>query len=148
MKAFHFKVGGAFQWPPAKEDVGQPAGPSVFMDPNQNSQQNVQQTQQSYQQNIQSNQQSQQQSYSFQQQSSTQQSFQQTTQQKPVSILKQTQQPTENSLRPQQNMQQESYSPGPGQQVTAPRRGKGELKQQQPGMRTPICGACDDQIRF
>ena len=32
--------------------------------------------------------------------------------------------------------------------MTAPRRGKGELKQQQPGMRTPICGACDGQIRL
>ena len=37
---------------------------------------------------------------------------------------------------------------GPGQNVVAPRRGMGVLKQQQPGMRVPVCGACDSQIRF
>ena len=243
-----FKVGGAFQWPPPKEDEGQEAVQSAFMDPNQSSQQNVQQTQQAYQQNVQS----QQQSYSLQQQSSNQQTTQQNqtngvslqsqpqqqnwngalnkdkagqasnaedftkqfmgqmyggqtqqasvpqqpSQPKPVSILKNTQpqsqessnlaqqsmksqqqsfsyqqqssqqsstmtqqtqpkpilkntqpSPSQNTLQPDQSFQQETYSPGPGQQVTAPRRGKGELHQQQPGMRTPICGACDGQIR-
>ena len=36
---------------------------------------------------------------------------------------------------------------GPGQNVTAPKRGRGILQQQQPGMRTPLCGACEQQIR-
>ena len=36
---------------------------------------------------------------------------------------------------------------GPGQNVTAPKRGRGVLQQQQPGMRTPLCGACEQQIR-
>ena len=35
----------------------------------------------------------------------------------------------------------------PGQNVTAPKRGRGVLQQQQPGMRTPLCGACEQQIR-
>jgi len=39
-------------------------------------------------------------------------------------------------------------APGPGQNMTAPRRGMGVLKQQLPGMRIPICGACEGQIRF
>ena len=120
----------------------------------ENSQQTVQQTQQSYQQNVESKQ-----TYSYQQQqqqSTTTNSVQvppaQNNVSKPVSILKQSlptmpvAQPSENNLKPQQPAP-EAYSPGPGQQMTAPRRGKGELKQQQPGMRTPICGACDGQIR-
>ena len=126
--------------------------------PMDNSQQTVQQTQQSYQQNVESKQTSY--SYQQQQQSTTtnsQQSVQvppaQNNVSKPVSILKQSlptmpvAQPSENNLKPQQPTPPEAYSPGPGQQMTAPRRGKGELKQQQPGMRTPICGACDGQIR-
>ena len=36
---------------------------------------------------------------------------------------------------------------GPGQNVSAPRRGRGVLQQQKPGMRVPMCGFCDDQIR-
>jgi len=36
---------------------------------------------------------------------------------------------------------------GPGQNVSAPRRGRGVLQQQKPGMRVPMCGYCDDQIR-
>ena len=36
---------------------------------------------------------------------------------------------------------------GPGQNVSAPVRGKGVLTQQAPGMRVPLCGACDGQIR-
>jgi len=34
-----------------------------------------------------------------------------------------------------------------GQNVSAPRRGRGVLQQQQPGMRVPMCGSCDTQIR-
>ena len=34
-----------------------------------------------------------------------------------------------------------------GQNMTAPRRGKGVLKQQEPGMRVPHCGGCTEQIR-
>ena len=41
-----------------------------------------------------------------------------------------------------------SYTPGPGQSLTAPKRGRGEIYEQQPGMRAPICGACDAHIRF
>ena len=41
-----------------------------------------------------------------------------------------------------------SYTPGPGQSLTAPKRGRGEMCEQQPGMRAPICGACDAHIRF
>ncbi|XP_023320569.1 PDZ and LIM domain protein Zasp isoform X4 [Eurytemora carolleeae] len=36
---------------------------------------------------------------------------------------------------------------GPGQNVSAPVRGRGVLTQQRPGMRVPMCGACDGQIR-
>ena len=36
---------------------------------------------------------------------------------------------------------------GPGQNVSAPRRGRGVLQQQQPGMRVPMCGSCNNQIR-
>ena len=36
---------------------------------------------------------------------------------------------------------------GPGQNVSAPRRGRGVLQQQKPGMRVPMCGNCDNQIR-
>ncbi len=36
---------------------------------------------------------------------------------------------------------------GPGQNVSAPTRGRGVLTQQKPGMRVPMCGACDGQIR-
>lgn len=38
-------------------------------------------------------------------------------------------------------------SVGPGQNVSAPRRGRGVLQQQQPGMRVPMCGSCNNQIR-
>ena len=84
----------------------------------------------------------------------TQQSSQQVTQQKPVSILKQPSsapvsapvsapsQQLNNNISPDLG-----YSPGPGQNVTAPKRGRGELVEQQPGMRVPLCGACDGQIR-
>ena len=37
--------------------------------------------------------------------------------------------------------------PGPGQNLSAPTRGRGVLTQQRPGMRVPMCGACDGQIR-
>ncbi len=36
---------------------------------------------------------------------------------------------------------------GPGQNVSAPTRGRGVLTQQKPGMRVPMCGACEGQIR-
>ena len=36
---------------------------------------------------------------------------------------------------------------GPGQNLIAPKRGRGELKQMTAGMRAPLCGACGDQIR-
>jgi len=36
---------------------------------------------------------------------------------------------------------------GAGQNVCAPRRGRGVLQQQKPGMRTPMCGGCQAQIR-
>ena len=35
----------------------------------------------------------------------------------------------------------------PGTNVTGPNRGQGVLQQQKPGMRTPLCGACESQIR-
>jgi len=35
----------------------------------------------------------------------------------------------------------------PGQNLSAPMRGRGVLTQQKPGMRVPLCGACDGQIR-
>ena len=37
---------------------------------------------------------------------------------------------------------------GPSQNVSAPTRGRGVLTQQKPGMRVPMCGACDGQIRW
>ena len=36
---------------------------------------------------------------------------------------------------------------GPGQNLVAPKRGRGELKQQAAGGRMPLCGACGGQIR-
>ena len=39
-------------------------------------------------------------------------------------------------------------APGPGQNLSAPTRGRGVLTQQRPGMRVPLCGACDGQIRL
>lgn len=36
---------------------------------------------------------------------------------------------------------------GPGQNLIAPKRGTGELKQQTSGMRVPQCGACGGEIR-
>ena len=45
------------------------------------------------------------------------------------------------------NPEPEAPVAGPGQNVIVPRRGKGILQQLQPGMRTPMCGACDSQIR-
>eukprot|EP00092_Neocalanus_flemingeri_P004273 GFUD01004593.1.p1 GENE.GFUD01004593.1~~GFUD01004593.1.p1 ORF type:complete len:858 (-),score=130.03 GFUD01004593.1:824-3397(-) len=42
---------------------------------------------------------------------------------------------------------QELPAAGPGQNVSAPRRGRGVLQQQKPGMRVPMCGNCDNQIR-
>ena len=49
----------------------------------------------------------------------------------------------------QQNQtENNTFTAGPGQTVSAPKRGRGELCQQQPGMRTPICGACDGHIRW
>ena len=36
---------------------------------------------------------------------------------------------------------------GPGQNLIAPKRGRGELKQQAAGGRMPLCGACGGQIR-
>merc|ERR1719361_2031066 len=53
------------------------------------------------------------------------------------------------SLPPPQNDPEPASAPvgGPGQNVTAPKRGRGVLQQQQPGMRTPLCGACKQQIR-
>ena len=41
----------------------------------------------------------------------------------------------------------EAPASGTGQNLIVPRRGKGILQQQQPGMRTPMCGACEAQIR-
>ena len=39
-------------------------------------------------------------------------------------------------------------APGSGQNLVAPKRGKGILTQQRPGLRQPMCGACDGQIRL
>ena len=36
---------------------------------------------------------------------------------------------------------------GKNQNLIVPNRGRGVLQQQQPGMRTPLCGACSSQIR-
>ena len=46
------------------------------------------------------------------------------------------------------NNQQSAPGTGSGQNLTAPKRGKGILTQQRPGMRVPMCGACDGQIRL
>ena len=46
------------------------------------------------------------------------------------------------------NNQQSAPGSGSGQNLTAPKRGKGVLTQQRPGMRVPMCGACDGQIRL
>ena len=35
-----------------------------------------------------------------------------------------------------------------GSNLSAPKRGKGILTQQRPGMRVPMCGACSGQIRW
>ena len=127
-------VGGTFQWPPSKEE-GEEAI-QTFINPNQGSsqtsQQSYEQTHQSYQQTQQSYQQTQQ-SYQQTQQScqQTQQSCHQTsqqTQQPPKPILKHT--PTQQCTESASTQPSESYTPGPGQNVTAPSRGKGVLMQQ------------------
>ena len=43
---------------------------------------------------------------------------------------------------------EEPAAVGPNQNLICPKRGKGVLQQQQPGMRTPVCGACSSQIRW
>lgn len=132
-------VGGSFQWPPAKEEE---VNPPTYIDPKPQSQQLSQQSVQTQQ-----NQSYQQTSYQSQSQQSYSSSQQQVTQQKPVSILKQPTQQQPVQQASQQYAEPETWTPGPGQSVTAPRRGRGELMEQQPGMRTPICGACESQIR-
>ena len=55
----------------------------------------------------------------------------------------------------QQQQQQQPEEPeqppppqvGPGQNLITPRRGKGILKQPQVGMRIPLCGGCQQQVR-
>ena len=167
LKKIYFKkpVGGSVQWPPSREDEdSQPS--STYINPSNNhqigsninsqsqqvsQQQQQQQSQQNYQQSSQQ---------SFQKQTTQQQQSIQTTQQqtttKPVSILKNTQQnsssinaDSSSSKYSQQNQtENNTFAAGPGQTVSAPKRGRGELCQQQPGMRTPICGACDGHIRW
>ena len=41
-----------------------------------------------------------------------------------------------------------SYTPGPGQNTTAPKRDRGEICEQQPGMRAPISGVYNAYFRF
>ena len=147
----NFIVGGQFQWPPAREEEGPTASAPTYIDPRQQQQQQQQQQQNHTQQNYQQSQQQTQQSVTTTTTQQTQQQVNQT-QQKPVSILKHTQQPMgqagPSAETPAGSSQQDSsYTPGPGQSVTAPKRGRGELVQQQPGMRVPLCGACEGQIR-
>ena len=110
-------------------------------------QQQHKQQQQQYQQQQQVQQQQVQQQQQFQQQQFQQQQFQHHQQQQQQvqskSILKQTAPPPAPIPEPEP-----APVVGPGQNVVAPRRGMGVLKQQQPGMRVPVCGACDSQIRF
>ena len=140
------KKGGAFQWPPAREEEG-PSSAPTYIDPNNHqqaqpksllsTQQNSQLSTQQSSQQIQS-----QQHYSYQQTSSVT-----TQQQKPVSILKQPSSQPSSQQYSAPSVEPETFTVGPGQSVTAPRRGKGELQEQKPGMRVPVCGACDGQIR-
>ena len=51
------------------------------------------------------------------------------------------------SAMPRASVPTDKPAAGPGQNVTAPTRGRGVLNQQKPGMRVPMCGACDDPIR-
>ncbi len=51
-----------------------------------------------------------------------------------------------NQPEPEQPQPQQQL--GPGQNLVAPRRGKGILKQPQAGMRIPLCGGCNTQIRL
>ena len=167
LKKIYFKkpVGGSVQWPPSREDEdSQPS--STYINPSNNHQigsninsQSQQVSQQQQQQSQQNYQQSSQQSFqkqTTQQQQSIQTTQQQTTTTKPVSILKNTQQnsssinaDSSSSKYSQQNQtENNTFAAGPGQTVSAPKRGRGELCQQQPGMRTPICGACDGHIRW
>ena len=130
------KIGGSRQWPPPKNEEDQGLS-STYIDPNQlSSQQSKQVFEQQQSQQV------------FQQQQQlSQQVFPQQQQQKPVSILKHSQQTVAEPLLSAQQSAEQSFQAGPGQNVTVPRRGKGELQQQKPGMRVPICGACDGQIR-
>lgn len=143
------KIGGSRQWPPPKNEEDQGLS-STYIDPNQLSSQQSKQVfeQQQHQQSQQVFQQQQQSQQVFQQQQQlSQQVFPQQQQQKPVSILKHSQQTVAEPLLSAQQSAEQSFQAGPGQNVTVPRRGKGELQQQKPGMRVPICGACDGQIR-
>ena len=58
-------------------------------------------------------------------------------------------QPTAPMNQPNAPMNQPASSaPGSGQNLVSPKRGKGILTQQRPGLRQPMCGACDGQIRL
>ena len=52
--------------------------------------------------------------------------------------------PPANSLH---NPAPEAPAAGPGQNVSAPKRGRGVLQQQQHGMRVPVCGGCQAPIK-
>jgi len=148
-------VGGSFQWPPAKEeeDQGATATP-MYINPNSGfgttsyqsdqHQQHVQEEQHHFQQQkhhqVEQSNSTHLESSRLQQQQLKQQPLKPLN--SPQSILKQV------IPNAQMDPLPESIPPtGPGQNVTAPRRGMGVLKQQQPGMRVPLCGGCDTQIR-
>lgn len=124
-------VGGSFQWPPPKEEEedeqGLPASP-MYIDSRQGF------GQESYDQH-----------FSHHHQQFEEQQQQQSIQATPPSILKQTQP----SYQPEPEPEPVPAPVlGPGQNMTTPRRGMGVLKQQLPGMRVPVCGACEGQIRL
>jgi len=57
--------------------------------------------------------------------------------------------PSSNGVQSNQlhNPGPENENLGAGRSVSAPRRGRGVLQQQQPGMRVPVCGGCQAPIR-
>jgi len=58
--------------------------------------------------------------------------------------------PPSNGVQPNNQLHNpgpENENVGAGRSVSAPRRGRGVLQQQQPGMRVPVCGGCQAPIR-
>jgi len=78
----------------------------------------------------------------------TQKSFPQQKQQQPQQQQQESLQQQQEEQQPEPPPPQQQQQVGPGQNLIAPRRGKGILKQPTAGQRIPLCGFCNTQIRL